>query len=124
MVAGLRVQDLPIGHADELICALCGSALGAPPNVHMVYADRLPVGLVCADCIAHPHEAAEGARKRAREIRAMAREAEDAVPRTGWIRLLQIAHSRANYWDDLAARIEMTSAEPADEASAREAFGL
>ena len=26
-----------------------------------------------------------------------------------WVRLLQIAHSRADYWDDLAGRIERMS---------------
>ena len=88
---------------------MCGQPFVPSPSVEMVYAGRLPIGLVCPECIAHPSKAAEAAHARAREIRALARSSETALPRHMWVRLLQIAHSRADYWDDLAGRIERMS---------------
>jgi hypothetical protein len=109
MVSDLRVQELPNTQTEELVCALCGQPFVPSPSVEMVYSGRLPIGLVCPECIAHPSNAAEAARARAREIRTLARASETALPRHMWIRLLQIAHSRADYWDDLAGRIEHMS---------------
>src|SRR5438105_4163204 len=109
MVAEFQVQRLPIEPTDDLVCALCARRFAPSPTVEMVYAGGVPVGLVCSECIAHPEQAAAAARRRAQHIRTIARNSENLVSRQVWIRLLQIAHARADYWEDLASRIERMS---------------
>jgi hypothetical protein len=106
LITELRVQDLPSVQTEELACALCGELFVPWHHAEMVYSGGFAVGLVCPNCIAHPSKAAVAARARARQLRTLARSSEGSLPRQMWIGLLQIAHSRADYWDDLAEQIE------------------
>ena len=102
----LRLERLVSQLRDRVICAICDKAFMPVQDAELLYAGAFPVGFLCPECFADPRRAADCIRKRARVIRSLAREARDTVSRPEWLTLLQLAHSRANYWDGLAGRIE------------------
>jgi len=102
----LRLERLVAARRDRVLCAICDGPFTPQQNAELLYAGPFPVGFLCPECFASPLQAAQCARKRARTIRALAKEARDTVSRPDWLTLLQLAHSRAHYWESLAARLE------------------
>jgi hypothetical protein len=106
MLEQLHLEYEPLERSEEVLCALCGRPFVSPVKAGLLYADDIPVGHVCCGCFAGPREASLHVRERARQIRHLAQEAEDSVPRPKWLTMLQAAASRASYWEHLAERIE------------------
>jgi hypothetical protein len=109
MVTQFQVECLPTEHPEKLLCALCWRPLERSSSVELLYAGDLPVGIVCPSCLANPRQGAEWARRHAREVRTLAREARDWVSRLEWLKMLQMAQARANHLEKLAERIEQTN---------------
>jgi hypothetical protein len=106
MLEQLRLERLVASRREKVLCALCDRDFMPHTNAELLYAGAFPVGFLCPECFSSPVQAANCARRRARAIRTLAREARDTVSRPEWLTLLHLAHSRANYWEGLAARIE------------------
>ena len=109
MVSQLQVECLPTEHPEKILCALCWRPLERSSSVELLYASDLPVGIVCPSCLANPRQGAEWARRHAREVRTLARDARDWVSRLEWLKMLQMAQARANHLERLAERIEQTN---------------
>jgi hypothetical protein len=109
MVSQFQVERLPTEHPEKILCALCWRPLERSSSVELLYAGDLPVGIVCPSCLANPRQGAEWARRHAREVRTLAREARDWVSRLEWLKMLQMAQARANHLEKLAERIEQTN---------------
>src|SRR3989442_7576800 len=101
----LQVQGLPAEYAQEIVCALCWQPFLPTPRVELLYEDNCPVGVICPTCFNNPRQAADGARKHAAELVALAKQARDSVSRVEWLTMLQIAQTRAGYLQKLADRI-------------------
>jgi hypothetical protein len=106
MLEQRRLERLVSQFRERVICAICDKAFTPIQDAELLYAGAFPVGFLCPECFANPRQAAHCIRKRARMIRSLAKEARDTVSRPEWLTLLQLAHSRANYWEGLARRIE------------------
>jgi len=106
MLAQLRLERLVAARRERVLCAICDQPFMPQQRAELLYAGPFPVGFLCPECLAGTRQAAECARKRARMIRALVKEARDTASRPEWLTLLHLAHSRANYWEGLAARIE------------------
>ena len=91
---------------EKVLCSICDRNFTPETVAELLYAGAFPVGFLCPECFSSPRQAAVCARKRASTIRTLAKEARDTVSRPEWLTLLHLAHSRANYWESLAARIE------------------
>jgi len=106
MLEELRLEHFVVSRREMVLCAICDQDFTPQQNAELLYAGPFPVSFLCPECFASPRLAAECARKRAHTIRALAKEARDILSRPEWLTLLQVAHSRANYWEDLAVQIE------------------
>jgi len=106
MLAQLRLERLVAARRERVLCAICDQPFMPQQRAELLYAGPFPVGFLCPECLAGTRQAADCARKRARMIRALVKEARDTASRPEWLTLLHLAHSRANYWEGLAARIE------------------
>lgn len=110
MAEQTHLEEAPALVVNEDFCGLCGQQLETTHDSVVYYAGRIPVGHLCPECLCTPHEAAGHARQRAREISALARKVIETAPRSEWLAVLQLAQSRASYWDGLAREIEKRNA--------------
>jgi hypothetical protein len=106
MLEQLRLERIVASRREKVLCAICDRDFTPHTIAELLYAGGFPVGFLCPECFSSPRQAAACARRRASTIRSLAREARDTVSRPDWLTLLHLAHSRANYWEGLAARIE------------------
>jgi hypothetical protein len=106
MLEELRLERFVASRRENVLCAICDRHFTPQQIAELLYAGAFPVGFLCPECFASPRQAADCARNRASTIRTLAKEARDSVSRPEWLTLLHLAHSRASYWEGLAARIE------------------
>jgi hypothetical protein len=106
MLEQLHLEYVSLDRSGEVLCALCGQGFMSSSSTGILYAEDVPVGHLCSECLAGPHMASIRVLERARKIRHYAQESRYSVPRPKWLTMLQAAASRASYWEHLANRIQ------------------
>jgi hypothetical protein len=104
---GIRLIARTTASTVPMPCALCGELFELLHDAVMLSVDGTPRGYVCPDCLSEgPFRVARKIRRRAQELRDLARNLLAAFPGSAWTELIRAAHDRAGYWDELAERVE------------------
>jgi len=106
----LRLERRPSNRSEQAICYVCDDLFEPGANIAILQDQDVPLGFLCARCVAGPPVTAKRARRRAQKLLSLLpiEPKEDSAERS--LRTMQLIYRRAQYWKALAKRLEQLAA--------------